>query len=189
MAHLQAYPVGQEKLMKLVLIFIGALVATSCISAQSPAATEAATIGGKTITIRYSSPRLRGRAGKLFGKDGAIGHDSTYPVWRAGANAATRLQTEADLDLGGLAVPKGEYSLYVDLSNPDAWQLIVNKETGQSGTAYNQSKDLGRVKMAMSKPPAPIENLKYTISASSGNAGKLTLEWENRSASVPITVK
>ncbi len=175
--------------MKLALICIGTLVATSCTSAQSPAATESKTIGGKTITIRYSSPRLKGRAGKLFGKDGTIGHDSTYPVWRAGANAATKLQTGADLDLGGLAVPKGEYSLYVDLSNPDAWQLIVNKETGQSGSTYNQSMDLGRAKMTMSKPPAPVENLKYTISASGGNAGTLTLEWENRIASVPITVK
>ena len=175
--------------MKLVLICIGALVATSCTSAQSPGATESKTIGGKTITIRYSSPRVNGRVGKLFGKDGKIGTDSTYPVWRAGANAATRLQTDGDLDLGGLAVPKGEYSLYVDLSNLDAWQLIVNKETGQSGTTYNRSKDLGRVKMTMRKPAAPIENLKYTISASAGDAGTLTLEWENRIASVPIKVK
>lgn len=175
--------------MKLVLICIGALVATSCTSAQSPAATESKTIAGKTITIRYSSPRVKGRAGKLFGKDGTIGRDSTYPVWRAGANAATRLNTDADLDLGGLAVPKGEYSLYVDLSNPDAWQLIVNKETGQSGSTYNQSMDLGRVKMTMSTPPAPVENLKYTISSSGGRAGKLALEWENRIASVPINVK
>lgn len=175
--------------MKLVLICLGALLATSCTSAQSPAATESKTIGGKTITIRYSSPGVKGRVGKLFGKDGKIGSDGTYPVWRAGANAATRLQTDGDLDLGGLAVPKGEYSLYVDLSNLDAWQLIVNKETGQSGTTYSRAMDLGRVKMTMSKPAAPVENLKYTIAASGGNAGTLTLEWENYVASVPVKVK
>lgn len=174
---------------KLALICLGLLAATSCTSAQSPSATETKSIGGKTITIRYSSPRVRGRAGKLFGKDGAIGADSTYPVWRAGANMATTLKTDGTLDLGGLTVPKGEYSLYVDLSNPDAWQLIVNKETGQSGTKYEKSQDLGRVPMTMSKPSSLVENLKYTISSAGGNSGKLTLEWENRSASVPLSVK
>lgn len=174
---------------KLTLICIGLLVAASCTSAQSPSATETKTIGGKTITIRYSSPRVRGRAGKLFGKEGAIGADSTYPVWRAGANKATTLQTEGPLDLGGLRVPKGEYSLYVDLSNPAAWQLIVNKETGQSGTKYEKSQDLGRVPMTMSKPAGLVENLTYTISSTGGNSGKLTLEWEHQSASVPLSVK
>jgi hypothetical protein len=43
------------------------------------------------------------------------------------------LHTDADLDLGGLAVPKGDYTLYVNLANPAAWELIVNKQTGQGG--------------------------------------------------------
>ena len=75
---------------------------------KSPAATESATIGGKTIiTITYSSPRVRDRAGKIFTKDGLISKDHTYPVWRAGANAATKLQTDADLKIGGLNCPQG----------------------------------------------------------------------------------
>ena len=45
-------------------------------------------------------------------KDGVIGQDQNYPVWRAGANAATALHTDAALDLGGLAVPKGDYTVY-----------------------------------------------------------------------------
>ena len=175
--------------MKLILTCAAILLSAAALSAQSPAATEAKTIGGKTITIDYSSPRVNGRVGKLFGKDGTIGGDATYPVWRGGANAATKLSTEADLMIGGLNVPKGAYSLYVDLSNIDDWQLIVNKQTGQSGMTYDKTQDLGRVKMAMSKPPAPIENLKYTLTSTGGNSGKLTLEWENHIASVPITVK
>ena len=156
---------------------------------QSPSATETKTINGKKITINYSSPRMRGRLGKLFGKDGAIGGDPTYPVWRAGANAATVLHTEADLAIGSLAVPKGDYSLYVDLSDPENWQLIVNKQTGQSGTRYDKSQDVGMVKMSMSKPPSPIENLSYAIADEGGGKAKLTLQWENKIASVPVTVK
>jgi hypothetical protein len=172
------------------LLICGALVAAASLAfAQSPAATESKTIGGKKIEIKYSSPRVNNRAGKIFTKDGLISHDQTYPAWRAGANSATAFHTDADLDIGGLAVPKGDYTLFVDIADPDNWQLIVNKQTGQWGLSYNKAQDLGRVKMTMSKPPAPIENLKYTLTDAGGNKGKLELAWENHVASVPIAVK
>ncbi len=55
--------------------------------------------------------------------------------------------------IGSLSVPKGDYTLFVNLANPAAWELIVNKQTGQSGLEYDGKQDLGRVKMTMSKPP------------------------------------
>jgi hypothetical protein len=169
-------------------------VAASFCSAQapgpkprlSPAAETSATIAGKTLTIKYSAPSMRGR--KIFGEGGRVSQDPTYPVWRAGANAATKLHTDADLDINGLEVPAGDYTLYV-LVDSDPWQLIVNKQTGQSGLTYKQDMDLGRVKMTMSKPDEPIETYKMTLSSSEDNKGKLQLEWENTIASVPFTVK
>jgi hypothetical protein len=179
--------------MKRFLVCTSLLAVAAAVFAQqpppkSPAATESATIAGKAITITYSSPGVKGRAGRLFAKDGVIGHDPTYPVWRAGANSATKLHTDADIKIGGLNVPKGDYTLYVDLSDPDNWVLIVNTQTGQWGTVYDKSKDLGRVKMTMTKPLALVENLKYTIADLGGTTGKLTLEWENHSASALIAV-
>ncbi len=165
------------------------LATAGLVSAQSPAVTETTTFGGKSITIKYSSPRVNGRAGKIFGKDGLIGNDSTYPAWRAGANAATAFHTDADLDINGLAVPAGNYTLFIELGDQNNWQLIVNKQTGQWGLAYDKSKDLGRVKMTMAKPAALVENLKYSLSEAGPHKGKLTLEWENKSASVTFTVK
>ena len=175
----------------LICISIGALLGTANLASaqQSPGATETVTIGGNAITITYSSPRVRGREGKLFGKDGRIGQDGTYPVWRAGANAATAFHADATLDLGGLAVPSGDYTLFVNLADPNNWELIINKQTGQWGLSHDQAQDLGRVKMTMSKPSTMVENLKYTLSDEGGNQGKLTLEWENHSASVLLTVK
>lgn len=157
-------------------------------SAQgSPPASANVTINGKTIAIRYSAPSVRGR--KIFGDGGLLSRDPTYPAWRAGANAATTLRTDADLDLGGLNVPKGAYTLYVWVKDPDAWQLIVSRQTGQWGLTYNASEDLGRVKMTMSKPAAPVEVLKYTLSDRNSGKGELRLEWENHVAVVPFTVK
>jgi hypothetical protein len=154
--------------------------------AASPPADTSVTIGGKTLTIKYAAPSLRGR--QMFGEGGRISQDPTYPVWRAGANSATAFHTDADLDINGLAVPGGDYTVFV-LVNVDPWQLIINKQTGQWGLTYNQAMDLGRVKMNMTKPSAPIETFKITLSSTGGNKGNLQMEWENVIASVPITVK
>jgi hypothetical protein len=180
--------------MKRLLVCAGVLVAATTLLAQqgppkSPAATESAKIGGKAITIAYSSPRVNGRAGHIFTKDGLISKNPNYPVWRAGANAATLLHTDANLTIGTLKAPKGDYSLFVDIADPDNWVLIVNKQTGQWGFTYDSGQNVGRVKMTMTKPPALIENLKYTIKSLGGGKGKLSLEWENHIASVPIAVR
>jgi hypothetical protein len=153
----------------------------------SPAAQTSVTIAGKSLTIKYSAPSVHGR--KIFGPGGLISHDPTYPVWRAGANAATAFHTDANLDMQGLHVPAGNYTLFVDVSDPDAWQLIVSKQTGEWGLAYNKSMDLGRVKMDMSKPSAPVETFKITLSSTGGNSGKLEMAWENHIASVPFTAQ
>jgi hypothetical protein len=180
--------------MKHLLICAGLLIAaTAALSAQkappvSPPETATATIAGKTITINYNSPRVKGREGQIFTKDGLISHNPHYPVWRAGANPATTLITDADLKIGDLMVPKGTYTLFVDISNPDQWELIVNKKTGEWGLAYDGTQDLGKVKMKMTKPAAMVENLKYTIDAVGGTTGKINLEWEDHSASVLIAV-
>ncbi len=172
--------------MKTVYICTGLLAATLAFAATKPDQTESISVNGKTITIKYSSPAVNGRVGKLFGKDGTIGSDTNYPVWRAGANEATALHTDADLDFGSLKVPKGDYTLFVNLANPDNWELIINKQTGQSGLAYDAKQDLGRVKMTMKKPPTPVEQLKYTLSQSGGKV-TLQLAWENHVALVTAT--
>ncbi|MGA8108764.1 MAG: DUF2911 domain-containing protein [Acidobacteriaceae bacterium] len=179
--------------MKRFLMCVGllALTATTVPAQQkaplSPPEKATASVEGKTITILYSSPRVKGREGKIFTKDGLISHNPHYPVWRAGANSATTLETDADLTIGDLSVPKGKYTLFVDISDPDHWTLIVNKQTGEWGLAYNASYDLGKTKMEMSKPPHMIEDLEWTIDLNGGK-GTITLAWEDHSASVPVEV-
>ncbi len=176
--------------MKTTLICAAALIAaagTACAQYDSPPAQTSVTIAGKTLAIKYCAPSVHGR--DIFSHSGLISHDGTYPVWRAGANDATAFHTDADLTIGNLSVPKGNYTLFVLISDPAHWKLIVNKQTGQWGLTYNQSQDLGRVDMTMSKPPSKIETYKMALSQTGPKAGKLQLEWDNSIASVPITVK
>lgn len=147
----------------------------------SPPADTSVTINGKTVSIKYSAPSMRGR--KIFGDLLPYGQ-----VWRAGANNATALTTDGDLNIGGTKVPAGKYTLY---AVPDAnqWQLVVNKQTGQWGTVYSQDQDLARIKMKTTKSDAPLETFKITLASAGGNKGTLTLAWENTVASVPFTVE
>jgi hypothetical protein len=165
------------------------LAANGLVSAQSPAATESLAVDGGKISIAYNAPKVNGRAGKLFGSDGRIAKDPNYPVWRAGANSATKFHTDVDLEAHGVTIPKGDYTLYVDLADPGKWQLIVNKQSGQWGLTYNKAQDAGRIPMTISKPPALVEDLKYTLAAEAGKKVKLTLAWENVVASVVFTIK
>jgi hypothetical protein len=167
-----------------MLLIAGA--ATAVFGQTSPPAQTSVDINGKKISIKYAAPSVRGR--QMLGEGGRISKDPTYPVWRLGANSATALHTDAALDINGLSVPPGDYTLFA-LINAQPWQLIVNKQTGQWGLSYKQDQDLGRVPMTMSKPPATVETLKITLSSEGGNKGKLTVEFENVIASVPFTVK
>ena len=151
---------------------------------KSPGAETSVTINGKNLWIYYHAPSVRGR--HIFKGAGALQPDGS--VWRLGADYATVLHTDADLDLNGLAIPKGDYTLYVDTgANP--WQLIVNKQTGQDGSDYDKSQDLGRVPMKISKNAAPVETYKMTLSQTKGNNGRLELAWENVVAAVDMTVQ
>ena len=120
--------------MKTFALF-AALAATAALApaqAPSPDATTSVRIGGKVLSIKYSAPSVRGR--KIFGPGGLISGDPNYPVWRAGANSATSFHTDADLTIGNLTVPKGDYTIYALVENPDNWQLVVNKADRPVGT-------------------------------------------------------
>jgi len=148
----------------------------------SPPATATLDLGGgKSITIDYSSPRLKGR--KLGTDLAPYGQ-----VWRTGANEATTFVTTADIAVGGTPVPAGSYTLFT-VPDKDKWVLIFSKKTGEWGTQYpGPSNDLARIDMKVSSLPSSVEN--FTISFDkTANGGTLNLDWETTRASVAIVKK
>ncbi len=86
--------------------------------------------------------------------------------------------------IGNLSVPKGNYTLYIWPVSASEMMLIVNKQTGQSGTDYDQGQDLGRVPFKISKTASPVETLAIKLSPSA-----LTFQWENTMATVSVKGK
>jgi hypothetical protein len=147
----------------------------------SPAAVASATVAGKNITVDYYAPSAHGR--KIMGALVPYGE-----VWCTGANIATGLTTEADLEIGTLKLPKGTYSIWT-VPNENEWTLIINKESGQFHLNYNAGLDLGRTKMNLKTLASPVETFRVELRNDGGNKGTLALMWETTEASIPFTVR
>lgn len=146
----------------------------------SGAVEEQFIVGGATFDVSYGSPSRRGRA--LFG-----GIVSWGERWRTGANRATHFSTSKDLMMGELKIPAGDYTLFT-IPEADGGTLIINKQTGQNGRSYDESRDLGRVPMQISTKADNMEVFTITIEeAESG--GTLNLMWGETIFTVPFQVQ
>ena len=144
----------------------------------SPPATAEVTLKGKKVTIDYSRPSLKGRkVGQELAPYGK--------VWRTGANEATALTTEVDLNVGGVKVPAGKYTIY-SLPSEGTWKLIINKQTGQWGTQYDESQDLARIDMKKATLPQTVEQFTISFDKKGENTADLNLDWENTRVSVSV---
>ncbi len=144
----------------------------------SPPGTAEVTLKGKKITIDYSRPFLKGRhVGQELAPYGK--------VWRTGANEATTLTTEIGLDIGGVKVPAGKYTLWT-VPSEGTWKLIINKQTGQWGTNYDESQDLARVDMQKASLPQPVEQFTISFDKKSDTSANLNLDWEKTRAFIVI---
>jgi DUF2911 family protein len=178
-----------KKLYLMGCAFSLALVCASAVGAQqdkskrpSPPAQATWDLGGgKSATIDYGSPRVKGR--KIYGELVPFGQ-----VWRTGANEATTLITPVDITIGGTAVPAGTYTIFT-IPNKDKWTLIISKKTGEWGTDYpGQANDLARVDMKVSALPAAAENFTISFEKAAGGAN-LNIDWETTRASAMVSKK
>ena len=167
-----------------VALTLGALAMPGQTPRKSPHDKATVTLEGKTITIEYGRPYLHGRK--------AVG-GTLVPygqVWRLGADEATKLTTPVDLTIGDLTVPAGSYALFSTTTSDGAWKLIVNKTAEQWGAfQYDQSQDLGRVPMKVSKTEGPVEQFTIAFNKTGDKTAVLMLSWENTMATVNVHAK
>ena len=166
---------------------VGLLALPTTVSAQlelprpSPAAEIKQRVGLTDVTVKYSSPGVKGR--KIWGKLVPYGE-----LWRTGANKSTSVTFSQDVTFGGKAVKAGSYALYT-LPTKKGWSVVLHGETEASGPGqdYDKSKEVARVRAETVRIPQR-ERLAFIFSNTTDDATRLDLEWERLRVSVPISV-
>ena len=165
-------------------------------------------VDGKWLELTYGRPSLRGRdvfgSGANYGKaliDLPLGEWGPPPVWRAGANVSTKLNTEATLAFGDKKVPPGDYTVFIDVKSPSNWTLIVSSWPAQQkpdqkdktslwgAYGYTPEKDVARLAMKVEALPFSVEQLTWSFLDMKTDGGRMAIMWAKTMASVPFTAQ
>ena len=165
-----AQKVKRLDLAALTESFVARERAGQTVGALSTRDTVQATVLGTSLWIDYGRPSKRGR--QIVG--GVVPYDQ---VWRTGANAATQFRVDRAVVIGGATVPAGMYTLWT-LPTTVGIKLIINKQTGQWGTAHDPRQDLVRVDLDVERLDEMVE--RFTISAvEAGGVGQIRFDWDH----------
>ena len=146
----------------------------------SPHDTASVDLDGKSVTISYGRPYLKGRQ---------VGSEvAPYgKVWRLGADEATKITVAGKTTMGDtLALAPGSYSLFA-IPGREKWTIIVNKVADQWGAFnYDEAQDLGRFDVKVTPRSSPVEQFTIALKKDTGNTADLTFAWGKESVSTTL---
>lgn len=140
-------------------------------------------VAGQRVKVCYGRPSARGRT--------MVGGESVPygKLWRTGANEPTMIHTPVKLDIAGITVEPGSYSLYT-VPGESEWEVIVNRSITQWGhesryTDEVRAQEVGRAKVPNGHLDEHVET--FTISAEPASGGvNLVLRWEHTEVVIPV---
>lgn len=130
--------------------------------------------------VIYGRPQKKGRT--MLG-----GTEPFGKVWRLGANEATEIKLFKDVTFGDKVVKAGTYTLYA-IPTATEWTIIFNTKLDTWGAyEYEESKDVARITVPVTKPEAEIEAFSMTFDDPAGTGkGNLYIGWENSLVKIPV---
>ncbi|MBC7894090.1 MAG: DUF2911 domain-containing protein [Cytophagaceae bacterium] len=172
--------------MRRTLIATAALLlGTESLSAQilaSERAMVSQTVDGTRITVDYSRPRARGRT-NMYG-----GMERWGRAWTPGADDATTLEVSKPVQLLGLAVPKGKYSVWLVLREHGPWTFVLDPRAGLFHTAHPDSTSQQLRAPVTPRQVTHTDVLTWSFPAVSPSGATLDFRWGTMGIEVPITV-
>lgn len=171
-------------MMKKLLFILPALLLYVSSSAQltlpqpSLKAVVTQTAGLTDITIDYSSPAVKGRT--IWG--GLLGYEQ---VWRAGANASTKITFSEDVMIDGKDVKKGTYSLFIIPRKDADWNFILNSVATAGEGNRKDADDVVNVKVKATAVPHR-ERLAYSVVDFDNEKATIQMEWEKIRVELPV---
>ncbi|MCC5943362.1 MAG: DUF2911 domain-containing protein [Bernardetiaceae bacterium] len=135
-------------------------------------------IGLTKVKIKYNRPNIRGR--EVWGK--LVPYEE---VWRAGANEATSIEFEHDVQVGGQALKAGRYAIFVIPRKKTPWTVIFTDKPDVWGTDYDP-KDKVLSFNVLPEKCYFCESLTYQFAHITENSANLVLAWEKLTISFSI---
>ena len=180
-------------MLKKILIGVGALLVVLTAAffylnyrnrTMSPPGSASLTNDDLSVSITYSRPSVRGRL--IFGtkEQGALQPYGQY--WRLGANEATEITFNKDVNFNGSQVKAGTYWIYA-IPQEGGFEIILNTELPPWGAFEpDHSFDLLKTRVPVEKTASSVEQ--FTISLLPIERGvSVIFEWSDVRWSVPVT--
>ena len=140
-------------------------------------------IDGTKITMEYSRPRARGRD-PIFGRV-----VQWNEVWTPGANWATTFETNKNITLNGVPVPKGKYSVWMVVRQDGNWTTVLEPKVHIYHMDPPDSTGQ-QVRIATRVTQAPfVEVLTWSMPALSATGGTLAMQWGTTLVPIAVAVE
>ena len=143
-----------------VCLSVTLIAASTCLAQANPRGEAKLELDGKSITVEYGRPSLKGR--DMLAK-ATVGQS-----WRMGADGATTLKTEAELGFGDTVIPKGDYILTAKKLSEAEWELEIRD---------GDRKIVAAVPLKSAKLDESVEQFTIMLKQADDGGGKLKLKW------------
>jgi len=174
-----------KKLITLVLIIAFSFTMNAQIKtpAPSPSSKLEQVVGLTDVSIEYSRPSMKGRT--IFGDLVPYGK-----VWRAGANARTKITFGEDVLVDGKEVKAGTYAIFV-IPSKDYWDVILYTEFGGAGAPAELDQSKVAVKMTLKTQllEKDVQSFTLDISDVTKDTASINISWEKTKVSFDILVQ
>ncbi|MGQ0643294.1 MAG: DUF2911 domain-containing protein [Gemmatimonadaceae bacterium] len=169
-----------------LLALVSSLVLNAPVYAQtipfSQRGMVAQTVGFTEIVVRYGRPVARGRA--LFGDSAIVRWDR---IWHPGADSATLIAFDKDVQVEGRAVKAGEYTIWLRPRASGAWTFILSRAAHVFHTPYpGEAHDALRLEIAPERG-AHMETLAIYFPVVLRDDAVLRIHWGETMVPIKIT--
>jgi len=171
----------------IVLLAVGLVANGQIQTPQASATASTSTVVGLTdVKIDYSRPSAKGR--KIFG-DASTVLVPYGKIWRTAANSGTKITFSDDVNVEGVVVPKGEYTIYT-WPGATEWTVSLYKDTklGANTEKYDKAQEAANFKVKSEKLTEKVETFTINIGdiAADSKSAKVQIAWENTSVKFTI---
>ncbi|MGA2983381.1 MAG: DUF2911 domain-containing protein [Terriglobia bacterium] len=159
-------------LLSVLMVTCFAAAALAQHHAKNPRATSTLIVKGKTVSVEYGQPSLKGQT-----IEQRLAQLKPGDLWRIGADTSTTFKADIDLAFGDVTIPAGEYSVWMQRQADNSWKLLFDKKHGQWGApSPDASEAFASVPLQDTKAENSVDLVTINL-VKAGKGGTITIQW------------